>query len=290
MGEFWKDYQGDDEDFWEHEFNKHGTCISTLDPGCYPDFQPGDEVTDYFNVAIAVFKDLPSYKWLADAGIVPSSTATYTLAAIQAALKSHHGYDVIINCRSGELNELWYHYNIQGSIQAGDFIPVAPVGSPSTCPRTGIKYLPKYGTGPPPTTTTTTAAATTSSGPAPTGAPGSLSGRGRLYVSSGGFLVSAGAWYRGGGTPATYTATPDAPGSATFTLKSSKGSCIVKTDNSLFCDAGVVSPSSFGYDGTYLTYKSSNTFYAASTPTGTTQGTVFTSAKAVSFKITWTAV
>lgn len=290
MQDYFKDYQGDDEDFWEHEFNKHGTCMSTLDPACYPDFEPGQEVTDYFKRTVKLFKQLPSYDWLAEAGIVPSFTTTYTAADIQAAIRAHHGYDVIINCRNGELDEMWYHFNVQGSIQSGNFIPVPPVGSPSNCPKTGIKYLPKYSTAPEPTFTTSTV-----SNPGPTGAPGALSGKGRFYVttdasSSGGFLISAGTWYRGGGTPATYTATADADGSPTFTLKTSKGFCIVRADTSLFCDASVSAGSSFGYDGTYLTYGESNTFFAASLPAGTDQGLVYTSPNSISFQAEWRAV
>jgi ribonuclease T2 len=290
METYWKDYQGDDEDFWEHEFNKHGTCMSTLEPSCYPNYRPGDEVVDYFKRAVKVFKTLPSYDWLAEAGIVPSATATYTLTAIQAALTKHHGYNVIVNCnRNKELDELWYHYNVQGSIQSGEFVPVGPVGSPSTCPATGIKYLPKYSTSPSPTTTTTT----TGSGTIPTAAPGQLSGKGRLYVqapgtSDAGFLISGGKWYRGGGTPATYTATPNTDGT-TFSLKTSKGKCAVQSDSSLSCADSVSDASPFGYDGSYLTYDGSSTFYATKVPAGIEQGTVFTNSQSVSFQVTWTA-
>jgi ribonuclease T2 len=27
MQTYWKDYQGDDESFWEHEWNKHGSFV-----------------------------------------------------------------------------------------------------------------------------------------------------------------------------------------------------------------------------------------------------------------------
>ena len=31
MDTYWKDYNGNDDTFWEHEWNKHGTCVvSTL--------------------------------------------------------------------------------------------------------------------------------------------------------------------------------------------------------------------------------------------------------------------
>jgi hypothetical protein len=62
MSTYWKDYQGDDETFWEHEWAKHGTCISTLEPECYPDHKATEEVVDYFQKAVDLFKALPSYE------------------------------------------------------------------------------------------------------------------------------------------------------------------------------------------------------------------------------------
>ncbi|PKS05386.1 hypothetical protein jhhlp_008761 [Lomentospora prolificans] len=286
MQTYWKDYSGDDESFWEHEFDKHGTCMSPLEPSCYPNYQPGQEAVDYFKRTVKLFKTLPSYAWLAEAGIVPSETNTYTLAEIQAALRAHHGHDVIINCNNGELNELWYHFNVQGSIQSGKYFAVDPVGSPSTCPATGIKYLPKYSSTVPENPTSSTTAA-----PLPTGEAGALSGKGRFYVYTGGasdgFLISGGTWYRAGGTPATYTATPNSDGS-TFTLATSKGKCAVLED-ALSCASSVSTASSFGFDGTYLTFGESSTFYATEAPSGTAQGIVYTTPKDVSFQVTWVA-
>ncbi len=209
MQTYWKDYTGNDETFWEHEWGKHGTCISTLKPSCYTNYQPTQEAVDFFSKTVSLFQTLPSYSWLSAAGIVPSSTATYTLAAIQSALTSHFGYAVTINCNSNkELNELWYHYNVQGSVQSGTFQPTTPVGSGSTCPSTGIKYLPKPG-GTTTTTATTlkTTTTTTTSAAAGTGTP--LSGKGYLNVVTGGSqtgcIISAGTWYTSG-TCATFTA------------------------------------------------------------------------------------
>lgn len=292
MKTYWKDYKGQDESFWSHEFGKHGTCISTLDPPCYTDYKPTQEAVDFFNKAVSLFQALPSYEWLAAAGIKPSTSQTYTLAAVQAALKAKHGQDVVINCKGGELNELWYHYNVQGSVQDGKFSAAAPVGSGSTCPKTGIKYLPKSGGGggggsSPTTSKPSIAKPTTPAGPAPTGAPGALSGKGRFSVSAGGFLVGSGAWYKGGGTPATFTATPG--NGATFTLSSSKGKCGVQND-ALTCGSGVSEAAAFGYDGTGLTYNGASTFYAAAAPSGNAQAAVSTKTQAVSFQITWTAV
>ncbi|KAM0504500.1 hypothetical protein ACHAP0_002267 [Verticillium nonalfalfae] len=300
METFWKDQNGNDESFWEHEFNKHGTCMNTLEPSCYPGYTPGQEVVDYVKKTIQVFKTLPSYEWLKKAGIVPSETVTYTLDQIQTVLTAHHGHNVIVNCnKNKELNELWYHFNVKGSIQTGVFVPVDPVGSPSSCPKEGIKYLPKKKAGATTPAATTTAASTLSTvltsaagSTSTTANPSSISGKGHLFatssgVSSPGFLVSGGNWYRGGGTPATFTATPAAGGS--FTLTSSKGNCAVQENASLLCASSVATGSSFGYDGTFLTYAGASAFYTAEVPAGNTQSTVFTKANAVTLQFTWTA-
>jgi ribonuclease T2 len=52
MSTYWKDYKGNDESFWYHEWAKHGTCISTLEPNCYNDHKPTEEVVDYFQKAV----------------------------------------------------------------------------------------------------------------------------------------------------------------------------------------------------------------------------------------------
>jgi hypothetical protein len=38
MDEYWVDMNGDNEDFWSHEWNKHGTCINTIEPTRSPRF------------------------------------------------------------------------------------------------------------------------------------------------------------------------------------------------------------------------------------------------------------
>ena len=48
----------------EHEWSKHGTCISTLDPSCYTGYTPTQEVPDFFQKAVDLFKTLDSYQVL----------------------------------------------------------------------------------------------------------------------------------------------------------------------------------------------------------------------------------
>ena len=56
MQTYWKDYTGNDEAFWEHEWGKHGTCISTFEPRCYVDYSPQEEVVEYFRKTVELFK------------------------------------------------------------------------------------------------------------------------------------------------------------------------------------------------------------------------------------------
>lgn len=62
MGVYWKDLRGHDPDLWGHEWNKHGTCVSTLETRCYADYIPQQEVVDYFDKAVETFQNLPSYE------------------------------------------------------------------------------------------------------------------------------------------------------------------------------------------------------------------------------------
>lgn len=62
MSMYWKDYWGDDENLWKHEWSKHGTCISTLETKCYSEYVSQEDVVDYFNKTVELFKSLPPYK------------------------------------------------------------------------------------------------------------------------------------------------------------------------------------------------------------------------------------
>jgi ribonuclease T2 len=73
----WKDYQGNDESFWEHEWGKHGTCISTLETSCYDNYTPQAEVVDYFEKAVELNKGLDSYKVNRSKSCKQSTSAKY---------------------------------------------------------------------------------------------------------------------------------------------------------------------------------------------------------------------
>lgn len=129
MKTYWKDQSGNDETFWEHEWNKHGTCISTFNTSCYIDYQPQQEVVDFFQKVVQLFSVLDTYSFLKKAGIVPSTTANYTYTEIRKALVQGRGVNATIECsgaNSNELDEVYYYYNVAGSAQDGLYVPSQP--------------------------------------------------------------------------------------------------------------------------------------------------------------------
>ncbi|KAJ6028345.1 hypothetical protein N7540_003921 [Penicillium herquei] len=272
MGKYWKDFRGDDANLWEHEWNKHGTCVSTLEPHCYDDYIPQQDVVDYFDKAVEIYKERNSYQFLADAGIVPSSRQTYAREDVEDALAKGHGAPVTIRCRRGAFNEIWYHFNIAGSLQSGKFVTSDPDGPKSNCPAR-VRYPLKRPQHDPSKTTTTR-----SSEPTDPGTP--FAGRGNLMVSTlnqrRGCLISYGTWYTSG-TCATFHANEKSGDK--FTLRSSKGPC--SFDNSGFnCGDDVHSPTEF-----------TTTFYADKAPKGWTQSKIYPDKEGhpIEIEITWRA-
>jgi ribonuclease T2 len=152
MQTYWISNDESNEAFWEHEWATHGTCISTLDPACYTDYNTGDEAVDFFKTVVSLFQTLDTYtvsnaifiyvfrcsyvhkirrdstanprrQILSNAGIVPSDDTTYNLSDMNAALEASFGAPVVLLCESGAVYEIYYGFNVQGSLQSGEFIP-----------------------------------------------------------------------------------------------------------------------------------------------------------------------
>ncbi|KAH8841711.1 hypothetical protein MCOR27_009539 [Pyricularia oryzae] len=165
MNRYWVADRGTNDHLWEHEWNKHGTCINTLAPACYsvPSSSscsstnaavasPGEmAVVDYFTRAVALFKTLDTYTALERAGIVPHARKRYPLVDVQKALAEYlGGGKVALRCRGGNrhrkgdvLNEAWFVYYVKGSLQTGEFVPAPPTGRDATNCAPWIKYPPK---------------------------------------------------------------------------------------------------------------------------------------------------
>ncbi|KAE9378491.1 putative ribonuclease T2 [Stipitochalara longipes BDJ] len=143
MQKYWISDDESNEAFWEHEWKTHGTCISTLNPSCYIDYSVGEEAVSFFTTVVDLFRTLPTYKWLAEAGITPSSSQTYALADLNSALESAFGAPVILLCQdTNVVYEIYYGLNTEGPVSDGNFIPATNTGSKTNCPDT-VKYPPK---------------------------------------------------------------------------------------------------------------------------------------------------
>ncbi|KAK5099491.1 Ribonuclease T2 precursor (RNase T2) [Exophiala xenobiotica] len=202
MTKHWLSLDSRNANLWSHEWNKHGTCISTLEPQCYnkdksmphsPQEPADGDVLDYFTHAALLYSTLPTFDFFARHGIVPSYEDTYELDHLRQAIRdSQHGHEATIRCRNhNELSEIWYSFNVRadlrhaldlwwdGNKQWNSWVPADPQG---------IRYLPKDGQKPVPSPTATatmtshahTATATATETVGPTARP--FTGKGRLMV------------------------------------------------------------------------------------------------------------
>ncbi|KAF5385398.1 hypothetical protein D9615_001247 [Tricholomella constricta] len=111
MQKYWVDINGQNEQFWERILMVQQ---STLEVDCLP------------SGSARGAESLPTYTWLASAGITPSSTATYTLAALTSALKTASGgFTPALDCQSGSLNAISWYFNLKGSAIDGVFVPLS---------------------------------------------------------------------------------------------------------------------------------------------------------------------
>lgn len=83
-----------------------------------------------------LFKSLPTYTWLTNAGITPSSSKTYTLAQLQSAIKSAWGHTPAFDCDGSDVSEIYYYFYLEGSVIDGTFVPIG------TSPRNMLITIP----------------------------------------------------------------------------------------------------------------------------------------------------
>lgn len=80
---YWISDSQSNEDFWKHEWEKHGTCIS-----------PAVTCNEFFLDTVTAFKTVNIQGQLEDAGITPSNSISYDIDDIVDAFK----YDMEITC------------------------------------------------------------------------------------------------------------------------------------------------------------------------------------------------
>jgi ribonuclease T2 len=157
MERVWVAQNQDSPGFWGHEFSKHATCYSSFDVECYgPQYVEHEEVVDFFETALQYYDGLPTWDWLAAAGIQPSNCSVYSLADLQDALVAGYGKLPYIGCSGPRYNttaaganstdngytvvsEVWYYHHVYGRVQDVRYETVdanITGGSVSSCAKT----------------------------------------------------------------------------------------------------------------------------------------------------------
>ncbi len=77
---------------------------------------------------------------LEEAGIKPDHHHRYTSSQIQDALSKTTGHRVTLECKHGQLKEVWYHFHVRGSLQSGEFVPADP-GTSLSCLNLSFCFL-----------------------------------------------------------------------------------------------------------------------------------------------------
>ncbi|KAG0016204.1 ribonuclease T2-like, partial [Podila clonocystis] len=111
MKKYWPSYKPtpqhpDYNDFWTHEWNKHGTCVTTLDPRC--GYGGDQDLYAYFNTTLALRKRYNIYDALKKAGITPRprfdmdprEEDMYSVDAILAAIENEWHVKGAVYCKS----------------------------------------------------------------------------------------------------------------------------------------------------------------------------------------------
>ncbi|ORX50842.1 ribonuclease T2 [Hesseltinella vesiculosa] len=117
LSRIWPSYKGDNNWFWSHEWTKHGSCVSTLQPRCYGDsYVKYQDVIDYFNKTLDLHAEYDLYGALNLAGVSPGRR--YQVQTMGDALRNAFGKKVKIDCdRSGTLSEISLFFYVQGRDQ-----------------------------------------------------------------------------------------------------------------------------------------------------------------------------
>lgn len=146
MNQYWLALNGNDGQLWSHEWNKHGTCVSTIKPSCYKEegYTQNEDIVDFFTTTVDLFHTYNVYEALQEAGITPSYNKRYTLEQLHQATKDKWGKEATFKCRNGALNEAWVYFHTKGrSTSAQAFVQSEPLRGNNRCPAQGIRYLPK---------------------------------------------------------------------------------------------------------------------------------------------------
>lgn len=65
-------------------------------------------------------------KALADAGITPDESKSYSLSDVLGALKKMHGKEAVVLCSDGALEQAYYYFDVKGNAVDGTYKATSP--------------------------------------------------------------------------------------------------------------------------------------------------------------------
>ncbi|GIL83126.1 hypothetical protein Vretifemale_11941 [Volvox reticuliferus] len=85
------------EEFWDHEWSKHGTCALDVFPSEH----------SYFKSILRLHRQYDLAAALGQAGIVPSTKVVYRTKDLSKAIYDMYGVRPLVHCSNGQLSEIW---------------------------------------------------------------------------------------------------------------------------------------------------------------------------------------
>jgi ribonuclease T2 len=129
MNKYWPSKFGNNSAFWEYEWGKHGTCLSTIEPRCHHDYRKYDDMMNYFRIVMSLYKQHNIYEVLKQAQITPRHDV-YKRVEFEHAIKEAFGVNAVLTCKGRSLKEIRLSFYMQGYDK---FILINPDMSRSTC-------------------------------------------------------------------------------------------------------------------------------------------------------------
>jgi len=112
MKQRWPSYTGQNDEFWGHEWTKHGTCCD--------DTSGLSSQADFFAGALSLRSKAQLLSALAAASITPNGSS-YSYAAMAAAIKAKIGVNPLMGCKTGNtLSEIGLCYSKSMTLQECD--------------------------------------------------------------------------------------------------------------------------------------------------------------------------
>lgn len=142
MTKYWPSKFGDHNSFWTHEWNKHGTCMTTLDPKCFAgnnEYKTGSEISVYFKQTLKLRQQYELYRALKKNGIVATldKSKWKTSDEIAGAIKKEYGVNVALKCNGGVLYEVVMYF---AAVGREEYVPIdVPANLRHSCGKSGSK-------------------------------------------------------------------------------------------------------------------------------------------------------